>query len=232
MEPNYYAVIPAAVRYDKDLTASAKLLYGEISALANSQGFCWATNGYFADLYGVTKTAVSGWIKQLEKRGHVRVEVIRNEKKEVTSRNIYIIENHVKNSDIPPENDLTTPPQKNESTPPQKNLKENNTSSNITSNNIYIVEIIEYLNEKLKLKRGFSPKTRATQRHISARLNEGFTVDDFKTVIDSRIAKWLNDEKMREYLRPSTLFGTKFEDYLQATQGSPKKLEYDEEAWL
>ena len=57
--PSYFAVIPANVRYDSRLSANEKLLYGEITALANKDGYCWASNAYFAELYGVTVSTVS-----------------------------------------------------------------------------------------------------------------------------------------------------------------------------
>jgi len=71
--PSYYAVIPASVRYDPALTANAKLLYGEITALCSKEGFCWATNAYFAELYDVSKTTVSEWITQLHIAEHINV---------------------------------------------------------------------------------------------------------------------------------------------------------------
>ena len=70
MEKSYYAVIPASVRYDKALPLGARMLYGELTALANEKGYCWATNNYFAELYGVTTVTISNWITKLEKQGH------------------------------------------------------------------------------------------------------------------------------------------------------------------
>ena len=76
------------------------------------------------------------------------------------------------------------------------------------------LEIISYLNEKAGTKFKFS--TAKTRSVIHARLSEGFKVDDFKTVIDKKCAEWIGDPKMEKYLRPETLFGTKFEGYLNA----------------
>lgn len=73
-------------------------------------------------------------------------------------------------------------------------------------------EIINYLNEVVGTQ--YRPNSKESQKHIKARLNEGYSIDDFKQVIDNMAFKWLNDEKMNRYLRPETLFGTKFESYL------------------
>ena len=78
----------------------------------------------------------------------------------------------------------------------------------------YIKDIIDFLN--ISAKTEFRYQSKGTQRHISARLKEGFTVEQFKTVIIKKCEDWLNDIKMKEYLRPETLFGTKFESYLQS----------------
>ena len=72
--PGYYAIIPADVRYNKKLNPNAKLLYGEITALCNKEGYCWASNSYFADLYECTPQAISNWIKELIENGYLRVE--------------------------------------------------------------------------------------------------------------------------------------------------------------
>lgn len=74
-QPNYYANIPADVRYCEDLTANSKLLYGEITALSNRDGFCWASNKYFAELYKVTPTSISLWIKKLRDNGFIDYEI-------------------------------------------------------------------------------------------------------------------------------------------------------------
>lgn len=79
--------------------------------------------------------------------------------------------------------------------------------------NIYIVEqVVSHLNEKAGTN--YKSKTKDTQKKINARLNEGYTLDDFIVVIDKKCSEWLNDVKMQQYLRPETLFGTKFESYL------------------
>lgn len=87
-------------------------------------------------------------------------------------------------------------------------------------------EIVDYLNEKAD--RQFKSTTSKTQSLIRARFNEGWGVDDFKTVIDNKVAQWKDDNDMQRYLRPDTLFGTKFEGYLN--EDAPKKSK--QEGWF
>jgi hypothetical protein len=72
-QPTYYAIIPANVRYDNTLNMGAKMMYGEVTALSNKKGYCYASNGYFAELYGCSKQAISKWINQLKDRGYVKI---------------------------------------------------------------------------------------------------------------------------------------------------------------
>ncbi|MCR4330034.1 MAG: helix-turn-helix domain-containing protein [Candidatus Roizmanbacteria bacterium] len=86
-QKSYYAVIPAGVRYNKNISGNVKLLYGEISALCNQSGYCWASNGYFAGLYDVDQATVSLWIKALKDEGFIRVDL---NKAEGYKRKIYL----------------------------------------------------------------------------------------------------------------------------------------------
>ena len=128
-KPNYYAIIPANVRYDKELRDKAKLLYGEITALCNKNGYCFASNKYFADLYGVTTTTISTLIKELVDRGYIE-SVIQYKRgtKEILNRYLKIFKEGIK-----------------------KNLKDNNTSINNNKElkEIYKEKFFEYdwLNE-------------------------------------------------------------------------------------
>ena len=97
--------------------------------------------------------------------------------------------------------------------PKQKPLENENENDNINVNiNDNIKEIIEYLN--MKTNKHFKYNSSNTMKHIKARLNEGYSIEDFKKVIDTKTLEWLNDKKMNQYLCPDTLFGTKFEKYL------------------
>ena len=95
-----------------------------------------------------------------------------------------------------------------------KEILPNNKRDNISIKNkdIYIA-VLNHLNQKAN--KAYKPTSKATQGHINARLSEGFTLEDFYAVIDKKCAEWLGG-KMEQYLRPETLFGVKFESYLNA----------------
>lgn len=141
-KPNYYAVIPSNVRYDDDLSANAKLLYGEITSLCNEKGYCWATNEYFANLYNVSKISISRWISQLSNKGYIGIKLdYKAGTREIENRYI-IIDQKLLEKTITPinKNDNTYyqnciyPINKNDSTPINKNVKENNTSNTNNKN--------------------------------------------------------------------------------------------------
>lgn len=120
-KPNYYAIIPANVRYDTELKDKAKLLYGEIVALSNKEGYCWATNNYFAELYGVSKMTISRLIQELASKNYINVEMkYKKDSKEIEARYIKI---------------CIYPIYKNVYTPIYKIVEDNNTSINNTSIN-------------------------------------------------------------------------------------------------
>ena len=89
-------------------------------------------------------------------------------------------------------------------------ISNSNTKNKEKENNIYS-EVIKYLNKKANTN--YRPSTKNTQSFISARLKEGFAVEDFKKVIDVKVENWIGTD-FEKYLRPATLFGTKFENYL------------------
>lgn len=98
-----------------------------------------------------------------------------------------------------------------------ENDNENEESYHDTYNDSFktqLSEIISYLNEKTESM--YRASNKKTQSCIRARFSEGFTIEDFKTVIDKKCSEWIGDPKMEKYLRPETLFGTKFEGYLNA----------------
>ena len=92
-KPNYYAIIPAEVRYSKALTPNAKLLYAEITALCNMNGKCTASTEYFCRLYEVSRASIQNWLRLLEKNGYItRVLIYRQGSKEILSRYIKLVD--------------------------------------------------------------------------------------------------------------------------------------------
>lgn len=131
--PNYYGILPANVRYDKRLKPMEKIMYTEITALTNKNGYCYASNSYFAELYEVHKNTVGVWINHLVECGYLRAELVyKAGSKEVQERRLYISTPANENVDTPQSKDCD-PVNKNIDTPINENVEDNNTSINITS---------------------------------------------------------------------------------------------------
>lgn len=170
---SYFAIIPANVRYDKKLTANAKLLYGEITALANEKGYCWAGDRYFAELYGVSKTTIQSWIKALTDNGYITKELIYREgTKEILNRYIRIV---------------AYPTQENLGTPTQENLRDNNTSFNNTFNKTNKEEV-----------ETFSRKYSDEHFRLASKLQNNL-IDDFpKEMKKADLDKWADVIRLME----------------------------------
>lgn len=129
--PGYYAVIPADVRYDDQLPANAKLLYGEISALVGKEGYCFATNQYFAKLYKITDRSVTRLVILLEKAGYIRREVEKDESGQVVARKIFL---NLSAPDGQGGDNIVTTPRQNCQEGGDKNVRDINRNNNINNN--------------------------------------------------------------------------------------------------
>ena len=149
-QPNYYAIIPAQVRY-ADIPANAKLLYGEITALANKTGVCFATNLYFANLYKVQVRSITNWITCLKELGVITVEIKYKEgTKRFEARHISLTDINVPYQTSPLENNFHTP-RKNIPYPHENNFGTVNNTRLIIHTNKNIPhrnEVVEYVNTR------------------------------------------------------------------------------------
>ena len=142
-KPNYYAIIPAYVRYDNELTDKAKLLYGEISALANKTGECWASNKYFAELYSCSVRTITTLLTSLKEKDYIEINhIYRINSKEIEKRIIKLKKEVWKNISIGIEKNFHRGMEENFEGGIEKNFQDNNTSINNTSinNNISLLE--------------------------------------------------------------------------------------------
>lgn len=131
-KPSYYAIIPASIRYCKELKFQERLFYGEITCLMGKEGYCFASNKYFADLYGVIPGTISRWISHLQQLGFITVEVIRDEKKQIIERKIFIKEHRNSQSELYIyKQNCSYPYKQNSSYPISRIAKENNINNKI-----------------------------------------------------------------------------------------------------
>ncbi|WGM54841.1 putative helix-turn-helix domain protein [Fusobacterium phage vB_FnuS_FNU4] len=227
--PGYYGILPANIRYDKNLKPMEKIMYSELTALSNKNGYCNATNSYFAELYEVGKNTVSLWISDLEKAGYIKTKLIYEAgTKIIKERRIYISDPITKNDDTYHEKEVD-PITKNDDTPITKNREDNNTSINntriilkenkkekpelidfITSQGIskeYEDKLLEFLEYRKKIKKPIK-----TVRAINCILNE------FKNTGEKHAISCIDFAMDREYI------GVKA-DYIKISKAQKAEIE-------
>ncbi len=201
--PNYYAILTADVRYDQRLNPMQKLIFAELTALSNSQGFAFPSNEYLADLYGISTVSISRHISKLNELKYIRIE---QEKRGFgTTRKIYILhDSRLNNNDKSRHNNSMSPPlNKIDKSHPINNTSTNTTSIYTESNNNHIdknsnncsdllsLSLVETNVKKLKLKRikpevfynYYSVRNWTTNDGIKITLNN---LKNFLTIWDSR----------------------------------------------
>lgn len=177
IRPGYYAVIPADVRYDDGIPPNAKLLYGEISALIGKDGFCYASNAYFMNLYGFSEPTISRLISQLEKAGYIKRELEKDEKGQVKRRKLYL---SVSVPDI-------RPPIKNDTTLPSKLIGGGIKNDGETNKSITVKE----KDKKEKSKPKPEPLTDEELRPIVVDAINGLAPDTWSAATKNELYKWV-----------------------------------------
>ena len=214
--------IPKEIWEEKSLSILEKVMLIEIDSLEDEEDGCYASNKYFANFFKLTNGRISQIINCLQQKGYIKIEYQYNGK-EIERRIIRI------NKPPYPEvfNKLNTCLENYAGVFNKlkggylENSKDNNIYINNTNNNITIVEqVINYMNELAGTN--FKPTTTKTISLIKARLKEGFNVEDLKDVVYYKYNEWYkkpfkftNGMMSDTYYRPNTLFGTKFEEYLE-----------------
>lgn len=192
--------IPSAIWKNKLLTIQQKVFLAEIDSLSGAKG-CFASNEYFADFFGLSKSRVSNVISSLEKANLITISFLYKDGTKQVDRRII----RPKGYDRPLKVTIETKAEEPEVVDELDQL---------------VKKIVGYLNKQAE--RDFKPSAASTKRHIKARIREGYKAKDFKLVIDQKVEDWIQDIKMREFLRPETLFGPKFEGYLMKARTRPK----------
>lgn len=237
-----FLMIPISAARDEQLLKQPKsiLLLGEIISMLNVTGEFYMSNSTLADKLKCSKKSISNYLSLLEDMNLINRQIYKKENGEIDYRKITAGEElastfakswNTNSSNAPRETDFHThgnrlpDPRETgcQTLGKQVAIKEEQYKKNNIRRSIYssvddedeeplYKKVINYLNEKLGTK--YKPNSAINKRLIDARAKEGYSLDDFKKVIDNKCANWAHDPKMSKYLRPQTLFGTKFESYL------------------
>lgn len=196
-KPSYYAIIPADVRYDVALSPNSKLLYGEITALSSSAGYCWSGNLYFSELYAVSTRTIQRWLKELSAAGHIFVDVNESRGNE---RKIYLttkMPSGLRQKRHEGHDNFVTTPHDNFVTNSNTSINSNTDNTNNEYTGIVKVDFDRLLKKYNKITgRNCTVVNEETRKNVRKRLKEGYTRDDIiNTIINARTDKYHIDTK-------------------------------------
>lgn len=232
---NLFLNIPISIARDPVLQKRPNtiILMGEIISMLNVTGEFFMGNSEIAKRLGVTPSAVKKYLNILEEQGYISRKIVYKENsKEILGRKITLGQANILGWGLPrAEGRVAASPRVgNRNDHKENNIKEqkNRTDKDIGQvepDNIPYKEIIAYLNEKTG--RDYKPVAAKNKKPIHARWQEGYRLQDFKKVIDNKCFSWGNDPKMSQYLRPETIFGPKFDGYLNENSIPANVTPYD-----
>lgn len=236
-KPTYYGILPAEVRYCKGLTPNAKILYTELTALTNKNGYCHANNSYFAELYNVSDRTISQWFAELSKFEFIEIQIIKNNSG--TYRRIFLSGTKIssnggmkKTSTPYEENFYPKEYNKEEYYKDLNNNKEYKESSLSQKNEESVFdlkyyselcEILGLLTELTQAKYNIPKTADKVKKYkpytlIKELFESGFNRSNFVDVINCKYKEWAGSS-MAIHLVPETLFRkSNFEKYVTQTQ--------------
>jgi phage conserved hypothetical protein, C-terminal domain len=208
-----YGIIPKKTMKDQRLSIEAKAIYGFICSYAGKGNSAFPSVSFICHCLGISEKRFYNHRRKLVDLGYIQIENRYDGQRNQT--NIYrILFDSLRFDSSHSENNQSNQSQNDR---PNSNSFVNNSFKDNTPNKAF-VEVINYLNAAVGTN--YKSTAKKTRSLINARINEGFTVDNFKTVIDKKAVQWLSDPMMNKYLRPETLFSPKFEGYLNEKGGA------------
>ena len=223
-----YGLVPRSIMRDSELSFQAKAIYSYLASFAGNTGRAFPSTSLMSKELDMSRDTLFKYLKELKEKKVITVERERTDKG-TFDRNIYYLHNEVKKTPSPNLPDTVKPDTVKPDTDKPDTVNYDTNSNNLNSNNlnsnnkdiyssakakqqIPYKEIIEYLNKATN--KNYKHTASGNKKLIKARWNENYTLEDFKKVIDIKVSQWKDDPKMQQYLRPSTLFNSKFDNYL------------------
>lgn len=236
-----YGFMPKLVAKDADLSIEAKAIYSYLASYSGAGLSSFPSTSLILHDLGISEKRYLKHRKTLVYKGYLTIK--RERLDNGFSKNIYIINQNpsevVHSHSVSSQNvGVRNVGVQNDGTISNSfisnNINSNSNNKKILSSSdeqddVPYKEIVEYLN--LKTSKKYKHSTNKTKSLIKARWNEGFRVDDFKKVIDNKCFEWIGNSDMAKYLRPETLFGNKFEGYLNENNVIPQSQEEKDYGW-